>query len=494
VRRWQDALPSLLAAGFVFTLGLWVAVFAVGAAVLSIPSVPLDVRYAVGLCTLAYFYVYAEGSRRSRPLPFSPVIFTVADAAVASTIYLLSAPYVGYAHLLLFFTVARMAARFRDIRALPSGLLLTIPFLWPQRVPAMTLVLESFAVLMLMLGVQHLLEANRRAQGEAGLQATLATIVSSLARATTEAQVLDHLAALVPPMASSCAWAFWVRSPDGKDFRAERWYGLRAGERPIANFSPELGADVAAAVEVTGPLPGSSSGESTLVQPMACEGRVLGLVTVSGQAAEWGGGRRDLIRTVAGEAALALARLQAQRDVRRQADAMETANRLGALVAVHAEDSASALEALRGGLRQVLVCETVYVAWLAGTAFELTTGSGDPLAPFLPDRVPMSGTRAAEALAGQVPVFEPVAGRRPEDAFLVPGQVRHVAVLPIVIDGRPATLEVGRREPRPFSESEGFFLRMLAERVGIAFTAGLAASGSGRSQGPQMQTRLVMES
>ena len=288
VRRWQAALPIVFANGFLFTAALWVAVFSVSGAVLATLSIPLRIRYAVGLAALTYLYFHATVARLRRPIPGSSLLSTVTDAGVVTSIYLLSAPYVEYAQLLLFFVVARMAARFRDVRVAPAAMVLAVPFLWPHRQgPAMALVLEAFGVLVLMLGVQHMLGATSRARREAGLQATLAAVTSSLARATTQSQVVDHLSNLVPPLAAGCAWSFWLRDPDGTDFRAERWYVLPDGEHPVRNFTAVLAEDPTEAAEMTGPLPGTSFGEVTLVQPATFGNQVLGLIMVSGKAAEW---------------------------------------------------------------------------------------------------------------------------------------------------------------------------------------------------------------
>ncbi len=494
MRRWQAALPVVFASGFVFTLGLWVAVFSVSAAILATRSIPLHIRYGVGVAALTYLYFYAVAARFPRVLNASSVLFTVADASAVTTIYLLSASYVRYAQLLLFFVVARMAARYRDVRALPAALVLTIPFVWPYQGPEIAVVLQIFGVLTLMLGVQHMLEATSRARREAGLQSTLAAITSSLARATGEGQILDSLANLLPPLASGCAWAFWLRDPAGTDFRVERWYGLPAGARPVRNFAPALDEGDIEGVEITGPLPGTSFGEVTLIQPVTVESQVSGLIMVSGKAAEWGGGRGHVIRTIAADAGVALARVHASGDQRRRAKSMEIANRLAGLVAGYVRNPSEALDILRPELRMEVTCDSVHFEWLSGDVLEIVAGTDDPVSPFIPQRLLVRGTRAGEALEANQPLHEPVTGRRPEDVFWVAAGIRQVAVIPFKGQSLMGTLQVGRRESRPFTVVESVLLRLLAERLAIAFEAGLVAASSPAHFKPPVMTRLVTES
>src|SRR6202022_4208256 len=56
----QALIPALLRGEFIFTLGLWVAVFSVTASILAMPAIPLPVRYSAGLAAVAYLYLYAE--------------------------------------------------------------------------------------------------------------------------------------------------------------------------------------------------------------------------------------------------------------------------------------------------------------------------------------------------------------------------------------------------------------------------------------------------
>ncbi len=494
MRRWQAALPTVFANGFLFTAGLWVAVFSVSAAILATPSVPLHIRYGVGVVALTYLYFYAVAARFPRVLNGSSVLFTAADASAVTTIYLLSATYVRYAQLLLFFVVARMAARYRDVRALPTALILTIPFMWPYQGLDIAVVLQVFAVLTLMLGVQHMLEATSRARREAGLQSTLAAITSSLARATSDSQIFDSMANLLPPLASGCAWAFWLRDPVGTDFRVERWYGLSAGERPVRNFTPALDEGDTETFEISGPLPGTSFGEVTLIQPVTAENQVSGLIMVSGKAAEWGGGRSHVIRSIAADAGVALARVQASSDQRRRAKSMEIANRLAGLVAGYVRNPSEALDILRPELKMEVACDSVHFEWLSGDVLETVAGTEDPVSPFIPQRLLVRDTRASEALKANQPVHEPVTGRRPEDVFWVAAGIRHVAVIPFKGQSLMGTLQVGRRESRPFAAVEIVLLRLLAERLAIAFEAGLVAATSPAHFRRPLITRLVPES
>ena len=82
---------------------------------------------------------------------------------------------------------------------------------------------------------------------------------------------------------STSASAYALRG-DVKDLRGDP-HG--EGELPGFSFSPSLGSDRSAALLITGPLPGTSSGDLTLIQPSGADGELNGLVTVAG-------GRLDL--------------------------------------------------------------------------------------------------------------------------------------------------------------------------------------------------------
>src|SRR5206468_10601234 len=159
LRRWQAALPGLLRGDFVFTLALWVAVFSVAAAVVAQPTIPLPVRYSAGLAAVAYLYLYAELARIERPLRGRRVLLGLADGAIVAALGALSMPYVGYAHGLVFFAAARMAARFRDPRILPAGGLLLVPFELAEHASALTMVPDAFAVVTTMLPLARLTTA-----------------------------------------------------------------------------------------------------------------------------------------------------------------------------------------------------------------------------------------------------------------------------------------------------------------------------------------------
>src|SRR5256886_11298045 len=95
---------------------LWVAVFSVAASVVAVPSIPISVRYSAGLAAVAYLFVCIELTRMQRPIPGRQLLLGVADLAVVMALGALSSAYVSYAHVLLFFGAARLAARFRDPR------------------------------------------------------------------------------------------------------------------------------------------------------------------------------------------------------------------------------------------------------------------------------------------------------------------------------------------------------------------------------------------
>src|SRR5206468_3979581 len=80
-----------------------------------------------------------------------------------------------------------------------------------------------------------------------------------------------------------------------------RWAGLSDGELPGFTFTPTLGADPSQALLIQGPLPGTSFGECTLIQPTAGEDGLNGLITVAGHAAELDAPTQGLIRAVGDE-------------------------------------------------------------------------------------------------------------------------------------------------------------------------------------------------
>jgi hypothetical protein len=479
LRRWQRTLPALLSGGFAFTLGLWVAVFAVAASTVSTPGVPLQLRYAAGLTAVGYLYLYAELARARRSILPRDFALAVADGAVAVTLYLMSAPYLNYGQLLLFFAAARFASRFPGIMALPVGALLLVPYIWLHQGPLMEVVLVAFGTLGLMLGIQLLLGATLEARRQAGLQLAVATLTSSLVRAADKESLFADLANLAPPLASYCAWAFWVRDPVTDEFRCERWYGLPATDRPVTAFTPTLGQDPTEGVMIEGPLPGTSFGEATLIQPMTGDGEIQGLLTLSGQKQDLEGEIRLLARSVADEAGLTLARLRALDDQRSRTEAMELANRLAGAAAPVAYDQPRALDALLGPVSEVLRCDSLHLEWLDGDQIEIIVGSADPLCNYASQSLALAGTRACDAVSSGRPVREAVTGRRPEDIFIAPAGLRHVGVAPLRCAGVQGTLQAGRREARPFANSELLILQLLAERLGLVFEAGIAVAAPG---------------
>ena len=480
-------LVELLDGDFLFALCLWVAVFLIAAVTASTAQVPLQVRYAVGLTALGYLYLYAELSRL-RSIPGREAILTVADAGVAVVIYLLCAPYAGYAQMLLFFASARMVARFRDLRALPAGLLIALPVLVRKPGPPVALVLEAFGLLILMLTVEHLLELVARARREAGRQASRAMLSSAVARSLDPEALFGQLVTLAPGLLPGCAWGFWLREESTGDFRPERWYGLPSGERPVHAFTPGLRQDRSQAVAIVGPMPGTSSGSRTLIQPMVSDGDAIGLITVSGGIEIEDPAVLGLLRPLAEESALALSRLQTLGDERRRLEAMEVANRLAGIAAASGRDAESALSALRPALSDALRCDSLHLEWIEGDQLRLLVPHRDPLFSTAPARLPLAGTRSSEAVAGRA-LREPVAGRRPEDVVLAAAAIRHVAVAPLFAAGRPCTLQAGRREPRAFTASELSLLQLVAERLGLV----LAATGLGAATGagPRLEREVA---
>jgi hypothetical protein len=476
VKTWHAALPALVRGDAVFSLMLWVAVFSVAAAVVAVPSIPISVRYSAGLAAVAYLFLCVELIRIRRPVPARQVLLGVADLAVVMALGALSAAYVPYAHVLLFFGAARLAARFRDPRILAAGLVLLWPFEATGHPAPLAILMDVFLVLMTMWLVVYLTTAADRAQSAIARQGALAAVTSGLARARDEDGLFAELAGQAPALAPDCAWAFWVKDASGDEFRAVRWAGLNDGELPGFTFTPTLGADPGQPVLIQGPLPGTSFGDCTLIQPTAGEDGLNGLITVAGRACELDAPTQGLIRAVGDEMGATLLRLQTRNDERQQAEAMEQANRLAGLAAPHAADQRAALAALRSGIADLLRSESLHLEWVNGDRMRLIVAEGDPLQDHAPTWLPLAGTRTAEALLEGRALREPLAGRRPEDLFEVPAGLRHIAVAPMRCDDVEGTLQLARRLPRPYAASEVLVLQLLAERLGVLFAAAMPAA------------------
>ena len=472
LRTWQAALPTLLRGDFAFTLALWVAVFSVAASVVAAAGVPLPVRYSAGLAAVAYLYLYVELARIARSVPGRQLLLGIADLAVVSALGALSVPYVGYAHVLLFFAAARTAARWRDIRILPAGLLMLAPFELAGHAAPVAILFDAFLVLMTMMLVVHLMDALDMAQRTVQRQSAMAALTSALARVRDEEALFAQLASQAAAMVPTCAWAFWVEDPNGDEFRAVRWAGLPDGELPGFSFTPTLDPDRSRPVLIQGPLPGTSVGEFTLVQPTAGEGEPNGLITVAGRASDLDRGVRALIRSVGDEMGATLSRLQTFDDQQQRTEAMEQANRLAGLAAQHALDQAAALAAIRPALASLLRSESLHLEWVQGDRLTLVIGEDDPLQAHAPAWLSLAGTRTAEALLQGRALREPLTGRRPEDLFGVPAGLRQMAVAPLHCAGVDGTLQLGRRLPRPYAASELVLLQLLAERLSLLFAAG----------------------
>ncbi len=481
LRNWRLAVPGLVRGEFVFTLTLWVAVFSVTAGIVALPTVPLTTRYAAGLAAVAYLYLYAELARLRRTVPGRRVLLTVADAAIVLVLGQLSAPYVGYAHLLVFAVAARIAVRFSDPRALPAGLMLLIPFDALASVSLFSRVLDGFAVLTIMLVVQQVQGASRAAQARLDRQTWLSGLISALARAKDEETIVSQLASLAGPLVPGAGWTFWLHEAATDEFRAARWSGLGVGERPVATFTPTFGADRSEPLLITGPVPGTATGALTLIQPMLVDGEPVGLITVGAGSDVFDAGTRNLVRGVADEAAVALARLHALDDRRNRQLAMEQANRLAGVVTTYASDHAAALDALLPELAGVLRISSVHLEWVDGDQIELVVGSSDTLASYAPPTMALAGTRTAEAVVAGRVVREAITGRRPEDLFCMTAGLRHAVVVPLQCAGVTGTLQAGRRDSRGFSAAETLVLELLAERLGLLFAGGLAAAPTTRS-------------
>ncbi len=419
LKIWHTALPGLVRSDAVFSLMLWVAVFSVAAAVVAVPSIPISVRYSAGLAAVAYLFVCIELTRMQRPVPGSQVLLGGADLAVVMALGALSAPYVSYAHVLLFFGAARLAARFRDPRILAAGLLLLWPFEAAGHAAPLSIVMDLFLVLMTMWLVVFLTTSADGAKATIARQGALAAVTSGLARARDEDGLFAELADLAPALAPGCAWAFWAKDPAGNEFRAVRWAGLSDGELPGFTFTPTLGADPSQAVLIQGPL---------------------------------------------------------LDEERQQTEAMEQANRLAGLAAPYAADQRAALGAIRPALADVLRSESLHLEWVNGDRLQLVVPEGDPLQDHAPSWLPLAGTRSAEAQLEGRALREPLAGRRPEDLFGVPAGLRHIAVAPMRCAEVDGTLQIGRRLPRAYASSEVLVLQRLAERLSVLFAAAAPAS------------------
>ena len=478
-RRWQTALPELLQGDFLFTLALWVAVFTVATAVVAQPQIPLSVRYSAGLAAVAYLYLYAELARSPRPRSNARYVLAAADIAVVVAIGTLSVPYVGYARVLLFLAAVRLAARFPELRTVPAGLVLLVPFEIAGRAGLLTSLLDGFALFCTMLLVIHLSGLSSRAEEASTRQAALAQLISSLARVRDEESLFAQLAANAGGLLAGCAWAFWTKEAGGDEFRAVRWAGLPDGEMPVFSFTPTLSAgDRTEAVRINGPLPGTSAGQVTLIQPTNGETEINGLITVSGLPDNFEAAGRRIVRQVADEMGGTLVRLQALDDQRQRADAMEQANRLAGLAARHAADQAAALAAMLPAVAETLRSESLHLEWVDGDLIELVVGRGDALESHAPEQLPLADTRSAEALLQARPMREPITGRRPEDLFMGPAGLRQVAVAPLRCAGVTGTLQLARRLPRPYATGELLTLQLLSDRLAMLLAAGLTAAAS----------------
>jgi len=485
--RWQAALPFLVRGEFVFSLALWAAVFTITAGIVGSGGVPVTVRYGCGLAAVAYLYLYVALARRSRPIPGQRILLTVADAAIVLILGRLSAPFAGFAHLLVFFAAARIAARFVDLRALPFGLMLLIPFDVAQPAAPLNVVLDAFGVLTLMLVLQQLLLASRGAHLQLDRQLVWSGLVSALARARDEETLFAQVVSMAAPLIPGSSWVLWLRDAGADEFRSVRWSGLPAGQRPVVNFTPQLASERGALL-IDGPLPGTATGEATLIQPVAVDGELAALLTVGAARAAFGEPAIGLLRSLSEEVGVALGRVHDIDEQRNRRLAMEQANRIAALAAGQATDHAAALEALVPELAAVLRLNSVHLEWVDGDQLEIVFGLSDPLAAYAPSRLPLAGTRSAEALLQGRTLREAITGRRPEDLFCVPAGLRHAAVVPMRCAGVDGTLQVGRRDSRPFSAGETLLVELLAERLSLLFAGGVAVT-PGSSRSPQEARR-----
>src|SRR6202022_2991887 len=131
---------------------------------------------------------------------------------------------------------------------------------------------DAFLVLMTMVLVVHLMAGLDAAQQTVQRQSAMASLISGLARVRDEEALFAHLASQAPSLVPSCAWAFWSMDPTGNEYRAVRWAGLPEGEMPGFSFTPTLGAEPGQPVLIQDPLPGTSAGTCTLIQPTTGDG------------------------------------------------------------------------------------------------------------------------------------------------------------------------------------------------------------------------------
>jgi hypothetical protein len=481
LKTWHTALPALIRSDFVFTLMLWVAVFSVAAAAVAAPTIPLQVRYTAGLAAVAYLFLCVELIRIRRPIPARNAVLGVLDVAVVMALGALTIRYEPYAGVLLFFAAVRLASRFRDPRILATVPLLLWPFEATSHAAPFAILLDAFLVLMTMWLVIYLTTAADGAQRAIAQQGALAALTSGLARVRDEEGLFAELASKAPALAPNCAWAFWTKDPSSDDFRAVRWAGLANGELPGFSFTPTLGDDPSQPVLIQGPLPGTSFGVSTLIQPTTSESDLNGLITVAGAEGALDAATQGLIRAVGSEMGSSLTRLQTLNDQRQQAEAMEQANRLAGLATPYAADQRAALAAIRPVIADLLRSESLHLEWVFGDRLQLVVADGDPLQDHAPSWLPLAATRTAQALLEGRALREPLAGRRPEDLFGVPAGLRHIAVAPLRCADVEGTLQLARRLPRPYAASELLVLQQLAERLGVLFAAGLPAASVANS-------------
>lgn len=472
-RRWHLALPDLIRGDFLFTLALWVGVFTVAAAVVAQPTIPLPVRYSAGLSAVGYLYLYAELARMRRPPHGARYILGAADVAIILALGALSLPYTGYARVLMFLAALRLAARFPDLRTIPAGLVLLVPFETIGQATLLTALLDGFVVLCSMLLVIHLSVLSAAAEAAMQRQGTLAQLTSSLARVRDEDGLFANLASQTSSLFAGCAWAFWIREPGSADFRAIRWTGLPEGELPVFTFTPALPAEPRESVLIKGPLPGTGTGDVTLMQPTSGDDDVNGLITVSGPRAVIDASARRVVRQVADEMAGTLRRVQALDEHRQRTEAMEQANRLAGVAAHYASAPGAALAAVLPLVGESLRSESLHLEWVDGDTVVVVAPLGDALEGHAPADLPLAGTRTAEALLQGRAIREPVTGRRPEDLFMVPAGIRQLAIAPLTCANVRGTVQLGRRLPRPYSAGELLILQLLADRLGLLFAAGL---------------------
>ena len=103
----------------------------------------------------------------------------------------------------------------------------------------------------------------------------MAGLISALARCRDEDTLSVSWLLLPPALIPGSAWVFWIKESTSDDFRAARWSGLRQRRASGCQLHPAASVpDVEAKpVIISGPLPGTATGELTLVQPVVVEGR-----------------------------------------------------------------------------------------------------------------------------------------------------------------------------------------------------------------------------